>query len=78
MGCCCPLCEFCCTAARVATGLTQAADRKCQQTISQDPVRAIYRRRLLRSIELLHTNFYQEFLDEDSVRDGIYDAKELI
>ena len=42
------------------------------------PNGARYRRRLLRSIEALHANFYQEFLDEASVRDGIDDAKELI
>ena len=26
----------------------------------------------------LHANFYQAFLDEDSVREGIEDVKELI
>ena len=46
--------------------------------ISLDPDHATHRRRLLRSIEALHANFYQAFLDEDSVRDGIDDAKELI
>ncbi len=46
--------------------------------ISQDPVHASDMRRLLRSIEALHANFYQAFLDEDSVREGIEDAKELI
>ena len=44
----------------------------------KDPSSARYGRRLLRSIEALHGNFYQEFLDMDSVRDGIDDARELI
>ena len=46
--------------------------------ISRDPAHASHRRRLLRSVEALHANFYQAFLDEDSVREGIEDAKELI
>ena len=46
--------------------------------ISGDPANASHKRRLLRSIEALHANFYQAFLDEDSVREGIQDAKELI
>ena len=45
---------------------------------NKDPSSARYARRLLRSIEALHGNFYQEFLNKDSVRDGIDDAKELI
>ena len=48
------------------------------QALAIDPDRAADRRRLLRSVEALHANFYQAFLDEDSVRDGINDAKELI
>lgn len=44
----------------------------------KDPASARYARRLLRSIESLHGNFYQDFLNKDSVRDGIDDAKELI
>ena len=48
------------------------------ELISRDPVHAGHRRRLLRSVEALHANFYQAFLDEDSVREGIEDAKELI
>ena len=46
--------------------------------ISRDPTQAEHRRRLLRSVEALHANFYQAFLDEDSVREGIEDVKELI
>ncbi len=46
--------------------------------ISRDPAHASHNRRLLRSIEALHANFYQAFLDEDSVGEGIEDAKELI
>ncbi len=46
--------------------------------ISEDPAHATHNRRLLRSIEALHANFYQAFLNEDSVREGIEDAKELI
>ncbi len=46
--------------------------------ISRDSAQAGHRRRLLRSVEALHANFYQAFLDEDSVREGIEDAKELI
>ena len=48
------------------------------ELISRDPANAIVRRRLLRSMEALHANFYQAYLDEDSVREGIEDAKELI
>ena len=46
--------------------------------ISRDPGTAEHRRRLLRSVEALHANFYNAFLDEDSVREGIQDARELI
>lgn len=46
--------------------------------ISRNPAHAEHRRRLFRSVEALHANFYQAFLDEDSVREGIEDAKELI
>lgn len=46
--------------------------------ISLDPTNAGHLRRLLRSIEALHANFYQAFLDKESVREGIEDAKELI
>ena len=42
------------------------------------PGQAEHRRRLVRSVEALHANFDQAFLDEDSVRDGINDAKALI
>ena len=46
--------------------------------INRNPAHAEHRRRLVRSVEALHANFYQAFLDEDSVREGIEDAKELI
>ncbi len=46
--------------------------------INTSPGEAEHRRRLVRSVEALHANFYQAFLDEDSVRDGINDAKALI
>ena len=46
--------------------------------INLDAGQANHKRRLLRSIEALHANFYEAFLDEDSVREGIEDAKELI
>ena len=46
--------------------------------IGRDPDHASHRRRLLRSVEALHANFYQASLDEDSVREGIDDARELI
>ena len=46
--------------------------------IDQDPANASHRRRLLRSPEALHANFYQAHLDEVSVEEGIEDAKELI
>ena len=46
--------------------------------ISRDPANAEHSRRLLRSVEALHANFYNAFLDEDSVREGIQDARELI
>ncbi len=46
--------------------------------ISRDPVNAEHRRRLIRSVEALHANFYNAFLDEESVREGIADARELI
>ena len=46
--------------------------------IDRQPREATYRRRLVRALEALHANFYQAFLDEASVRDGINDARELI
>ena len=46
--------------------------------IDRRPGDAEHRRRLVRSLEALHANFYQAFLDESSVRDGINDARELI
>lgn len=46
--------------------------------IEASPAEAEHRRRLVRSVEALHANFYQAFLDEASVRDGINDARELI
>ena len=46
--------------------------------IARDPANAAHRRRLFRSVESLHANFYQEFMDEESVREGIEDASELI
>ena len=46
--------------------------------INRDPAHAEHRRRLVRSVEALHANFYHAFLNEDSVREGIEDAKELI
>ena len=49
-----------------------------KRLIARDPANASHRRRLFRSVESLHANFYQEFMDEDSVREGIEDAKELI
>ena len=49
-----------------------------REVFTQDPDNAAYRRRLLRSMEALHANFYQAFLDEESVGEGIEDAKELI
>ena len=52
--------------------------RNANDLISRDPTNAEHRRRLLRSIEALHANFYQAFLDEASVREGIEDARELI
>ena len=48
------------------------------ELINRDPNNATERRRLLRSMEALHANFYQAYLDEDSVREGIEDAKDLI
>ena len=48
------------------------------QVLAHDRAYIVERRRLLRSVEALHANFYNAFLDEDSVRDGINDAKELI
>ena len=48
------------------------------ELIKGDPANAEYRRRLVRSVEALHANFYHGFLDEDSVRDGIEDARNLI
>ena len=50
-----------------------------RKLISQDPDHVSHMRRLsLSAIQGLHANFYQAFLDEDSVREGIEDAKELI
>ena len=49
-----------------------------RKLISQDPDHVSHMRRLFSAIQGLHANFYQAFLDEDSVREGIEDAKELI
>ena len=46
--------------------------------ISRDPANAEHRRRLLRSAEALHANFHNAFLDEESVREGVQDTRELI
>ena len=46
--------------------------------IDKDPANASHKRRLLRSIEALHANFYQAHLDEVLVGEGIEEAKELI
>ena len=59
-------------------GSHQRLIANANRLISRDPSQATHHRRLLRSTEALHANFYQAFLDEDSVRDGIADAKELI
>lgn len=59
-------------------GSHQRLIENANMLISRDPAHAIHKRRLLRSIQALHANFYEAFLDEDSVREGIEDAKELI
>ena len=46
--------------------------------IDRDSAHSESRRRLVRSLEGMHANFYQAFLDEESVRGGIDDARELI
>ena len=46
--------------------------------ISQEPASASDNLRLLRSTEALHANFYQAFLNKDSVEGGVEDAKRLI
>ncbi len=46
--------------------------------IDRDPPQAAHRRLLFRSVESLHANFYQEFMDQDSVGEGIENARELI
>lgn len=46
--------------------------------LSRDPALASYRRRLLRTVEALHANFYQAAWDEEMVQEAIDDAKELI
>ena len=59
-------------------GSHQHLIENANRLIDKDPVNATERRRLVRSIEALHANFYQAFLDEESVREGIQDARELI
>ena len=59
-------------------GSHQRLIENANMLISRNPVNASHKRRLLRSIQALHANFYEAFLDEDSVREGIEDAKELI
>ena len=49
-----------------------------REIFSWDPANAAHYRRLLRSVEGLHANFYQAALDEESVGEGIEDAKELV
>lgn len=59
-------------------GSHQLLIENANMLINRNPAHATHKRRLLRSIQALHANFYEAFLDEDSVRDGIEDAKELI
>ena len=49
-----------------------------ERLIKKDPGQARRRGTLLRSVQSLHANFYNEFLSEETVRGGIEDAKELI
>ena len=44
----------------------------------RDPALAAHRRRLFRTAEALHANFYHAAWDEEMVREAIDDAKELI
>lgn len=46
--------------------------------LGRDPALAAHRRRLFRTAEGLHTNFYQAAWDEEMVQEAIEDAKELI
>ena len=59
-------------------GSHKALIENANRMISRDSAHVEDRRRLVRSVAGLHSNFYQAFLDEDSVRGGIDDAKELI
>ena len=59
-------------------GSHRALIENANRMIDRDSAHRDHRRRLVRSLEGLHANFYQAFLDEDSVRGGIDDAKELI
>ena len=49
-----------------------------REIFSWDPANTAHYRRLFRSVEALHANFYQAELDEDSVGEGMEDAKELV
>lgn len=46
--------------------------------LARDETNAVHRRRLLRTVEALHSNFYQAAWDQQMVRDAIDDATELI
>ena len=59
-------------------GSHRALIENATRMIDRDSAHREDRRRLVRSLEGLHANFYQAFLDEESVRGGIEDAKELI
>lgn len=52
--------------------------RNARRLINRDPGNAEHRRLLLVSVEFLHANFYQEFMPEESVREGLDDARELL
>ena len=48
------------------------------ELLARDGANAAHRRRLLRTVEALHANFYQAAWDEVMVRDALDDATELI
>lgn len=59
-------------------GTHQHLIRNAHRLISRDKLHEPQRRLLLRSLEALHANFYQEFMLPESVREGIDDARQMV
>ncbi len=60
------------------SGSHQGLVRNARNLIKREPDHAERRHRLIRSVESLHANFYNDNEDAAAVREGIEDARELV